>query len=78
VAQYALYDVIPVAPGRRRFRSRYSISLPRRATAPIGDREEQKLVLAERKNGTIELRNEAPVRFVPLLGSHGWAPEGNH
>ena len=78
--EYAPYDVILVSAG--------SPSIPQplldqlaeggRLLIPIGDREEQKLVLAERKNGTIALRNEAPVRFVPLLGSHGWAPEGNH
>ena len=39
---------------------------------PIGDREEQKLVLAARKDGAIELHDVAPVRFVPLVGHHGW------
>jgi protein-L-isoaspartate(D-aspartate) O-methyltransferase len=44
-----------------------------RLLIPIGDREEQRLVVAHRKNGTIESRDVAPVRFVPLLGSHGWS-----
>ena len=43
-----------------------------RLLIPIGDREEQKLVVAERKNGQVELHDIAAVRFVPLLGSHGW------
>jgi hypothetical protein len=30
------------------------------------------LVVAERKNGQVELHDIAAVRFVPLLGSHGW------
>ncbi len=44
-----------------------------RLLIPIGDREEQKLVVAERKNGQVEVHHVAPVRFVPLLGSHGWS-----
>jgi protein-L-isoaspartate(D-aspartate) O-methyltransferase len=48
-----------------------------RLLIPVGDREEQKLIVAERKNGQIELRDIAPVRFVPLLGSHGWSGEAN-
>jgi protein-L-isoaspartate(D-aspartate) O-methyltransferase len=77
--EYAPYDVILVSAG--------SPSIPQplldqladggRMLIPVGDRDEQKLVLAERKNGTVELHNEAPVRFVPLLGSHGWTPDAN-
>jgi protein-L-isoaspartate(D-aspartate) O-methyltransferase len=44
---------------------------------PIGDREEQKLVVAQRKGDRIETREVAPVRFVPLLGSHGWSTGDN-
>jgi protein-L-isoaspartate(D-aspartate) O-methyltransferase len=46
-----------------------------RLLIPIGDRETQKLMLAERKNGTVQMSEIAPVRFVPLLGSHGWSSE---
>jgi protein-L-isoaspartate(D-aspartate) O-methyltransferase len=77
--EYAPYDVILVSAG--------SPSIPQplldqladggRMLIPVGDRDEQKLVLAERKNGQVELHDEAPVRFVPLLGSHGWAPDAN-
>jgi hypothetical protein len=31
------------------------------------------LIVAERKAGRTEMREEAPVRFVPLLGHHGWS-----
>jgi protein-L-isoaspartate(D-aspartate) O-methyltransferase len=49
-----------------------------RLLVPVGDREAQKLVVIDRRNGQTERREEAPVRFVPLLGSHGWsAAEGN-
>jgi len=44
---------------------------------PVGDREEQKLIVAERKHGQIEIQDIAPVRFVPLLGSHGWSGDGS-
>ncbi len=48
-----------------------------RLLVPVGDREEQKLIVAQRKGGKIETREVAPVRFVPLLGTHGWsASEG--
>lgn len=72
--EYAPYDAILVGAG--------SPSIPQplleqlaeggRLLIPIGDREEQKLVVAERKNGQIEMHDEAPVRFVPLIGHHGW------
>ena len=39
---------------------------------PLGDREEQMLVSFERRDGAIVRRDIAPVRFVPLLGTHGW------
>jgi len=44
-----------------------------RLLIPVGDREEQKLIVAQRKNGQIEQHDIAPVRFVPLLGSYGWS-----
>ena len=40
---------------------------------PVGDRAEQKLVVAQRKGDQIETQEVAPVRFVPLVGSHGWS-----
>ena len=74
---YAPYDAILVGAG--------SPSIPQplldqlaeggRLLIPIGDRDEQKLVVATRKDGKIELRDEAPMRFVPLIGHHGWDRE---
>lgn len=43
-----------------------------RLLIPLGDREEQVLVMFTRKGTAIERRDIAPVRFVPLLGTHGW------
>ena len=75
--EYSPYDAILVGAG--------SPTIPQplldqladggRLLIPIGDREEQKLVLARRHGATIETREIAPVRFVPLLGSHGWRVE---
>jgi protein-L-isoaspartate(D-aspartate) O-methyltransferase len=77
--EYAPYDAILVGAG--------APSLPQplidqlaeggRLLVPVGDRDEQKLIVAQRKAGKIETRDVAPVRFVPLLGTHGWsASEG--
>lgn len=76
--EYAPYDAILVGAG--------SPSIPQplldqladggRLLIPIGDREEQRLVVAERKGGQITMRDEAPMRFVPLIGHHGWDTEG--
>jgi protein-L-isoaspartate(D-aspartate) O-methyltransferase len=43
-----------------------------RMLIPIGDREEQVLALVTRRGDRTERKDLAPVRFVPLLGSHGW------
>lgn len=77
--EYAPYDAILVGAG--------APSIPQplvdqladggRLLIPVGDREEQKLIVVERKNGQIEQRDIAPVRFVPLLGSHGWSGDAS-
>ena len=43
-----------------------------RMLVPIGDREEQALVLVTRRGDEFDRREVGPVRFVPLLGVHGW------
>lgn len=43
-----------------------------RLLAPVGDREEQVLQLHTRRGDSIECREITAVRFVPLLGQHGW------
>jgi len=73
--EYAPYDAILVAAG--------APSVPRplidqlaeggRLLVPVGDRDEQNLVLVERRDGRTQTQDIGPVRFVPLLGSHGWA-----
>ena len=40
---------------------------------PLGDRDEQMLVVLTKHGPSLERRDIAPVRFVPLLGTHGWS-----
>lgn len=44
-----------------------------RLLLPLGGREEQMLVLVTRRGDGYEQRDITPVRFVPLLGAHGWS-----
>ncbi len=44
-----------------------------RLLTPVGDREQQRLVLVRRTGGRFARQDYDPVRFVPLLGVHGWA-----
>lgn len=44
-----------------------------RLIAPVGDRIEQMLVMVVRHGESFERRDIGPVRFVPLLGTHGWS-----
>ena len=73
--EYAPYDAILVGAGAPAIPQPLLDQLGEggRLLIPIGDRDEQKLVMAERKGGQIALRDVAPVRFVPLVGHHGWA-----
>jgi protein-L-isoaspartate(D-aspartate) O-methyltransferase len=43
-----------------------------RLLVPVGNLDTQSLVLATRRGDRFEQREVAPVRFVPLIGSHGW------
>lgn len=43
-----------------------------RMLIPIGGRDEQVLALVTRRGDEMEREELSPVRFVPLLGTHGW------
>jgi protein-L-isoaspartate(D-aspartate) O-methyltransferase len=46
-----------------------------RLVAPLGDRAEQMLVMVTKRADGFERRDIAPVRFVPLVGTHGWSDD---
>lgn len=72
--EHAPYDAIVVSAG--------APDVPRplleqlaedgRLVVPVGDRDEQRLALIERRGGRLLRTDYDPVRFVPLLGAHGW------
>ncbi|HHB75922.1 MAG TPA: protein-L-isoaspartate(D-aspartate) O-methyltransferase [Desulfobulbus sp.] len=46
---------------------------PGRMVIPIGSREVQELQLVQKQDGQISVESIEYVRFVNLIGSHGWA-----
>lgn len=44
-----------------------------RLLIPLGGRDEQTLAMVTKHGDRSERRDIAPVRFVPLLGTHGWS-----
>ena len=72
--EYAPYDAILVSAGAPAVPEPLLDQLAEggRMLVPVGSLEEQRLVLYRRVNGQIESREVAPVRFVPLVGHHGW------
>ena len=74
--EYAPYDAILVGAGAPSLPQPLVSQLAEggRLLVPVGDRDEQKLMLVRRRGDDVETREIAPVRFVPLVGSHGWNP----
>jgi protein-L-isoaspartate(D-aspartate) O-methyltransferase len=72
--EYAPYDAILVSAGAPDVPQPLLDQLADggKLLIPLGTKDEQLLVSFERQNGTIVRRDIAPVRFVPLLGTHGW------
>jgi protein-L-isoaspartate(D-aspartate) O-methyltransferase len=46
-----------------------------RLLVPVGDRDTQHLMIYTRRGERIDNREVSAVRFVPLIGSHGWDPK---
>jgi len=42
---------------------------------PLGDRHEQMLTMVTKLPDGVERRDIVPVRFVPLVGTHGWSSQ---
>jgi protein-L-isoaspartate(D-aspartate) O-methyltransferase len=77
--EYAPYDAILVSAGAPSVPQPLvdQLAAGGRMVAPVGDRELQRLVLVERQTGGgVETQDLDPVRFVPLLGTHGWRKDG--
>ncbi len=73
--EHAPYDAIVVGAGSPEVPKPLMDQLAEggRLLTPVGDREQQRLVLVRRSGGRFSRQDYDPVRFVPLLGAHGWA-----
>jgi protein-L-isoaspartate(D-aspartate) O-methyltransferase len=74
---YAPYDAILVTAGSPSIPAPLGEQLAEggRMLIPIGTRDEQILTIVTRRGAAFERRDIGPVRFVPLVGAHGWPPE---
>ena len=72
--EYAPYDAILVSAGGPAVPQPLVEQLADggRMLVPVGAMEEQTLKLVTRHGAVVETRDVAPVRFVPLYGTHGW------
>lgn len=72
---YSPYDAIIVTAGGPAIPEPLIEQLadPGRLIIPVGDQHVQVLQLLEKKAGRVEVSNLAGVRFVDLVGEHGWS-----
>ena len=72
---YAPYDAILVSAAAPEIPPplREQVAEGGRMLIPLGTREDQMLTVLTRRGTEFERVDVAPVRFVPLLGAHGWA-----
>ena len=72
--EYSPYDAIVVSAAAPHVPPSLESQLGEggRLLVPIGGREEQMLTLFTRRDGRLDQRDIAPVRFVPLIGAEGW------
>lgn len=72
--EYAPYDAILVSAASPNAPTPLVDQLAEggRMLIPIGTMEEQTLYMYEKRDGVVQAREIGPVRFVPLLGMHGW------
>ena len=72
---YAPYDAILVSAASPDIPPPLSDQLAEggRMLVPLGSREDQMLTMVTRRGKELERCPVLPVRFVPLLGTHGWS-----
>ena len=72
--QYAPYDAILVSAASPDIPQPLvdQLAVGGKLLIPLGDRDEQMLTMVTRLPDRYERRDIVPVRFVPLLGTHGW------
>jgi len=72
--EYGPYDAILVSAGAPEVPAPLVEQLAEGGTLliPLGSKDEQLLVSFEKRGGAVARRDITPVRFVPLLGTHGW------
>ncbi len=72
--EFAPYDAILVTAGGPTIPQPLLEQLAEggRMLIPVGEPEEQVLAMITRRRGQFDRRDIAPVRFVPLKGTHGW------
>jgi protein-L-isoaspartate(D-aspartate) O-methyltransferase len=72
---YGPYDAILVTAGAPEIPKPLGEQLAEggRLLIPLGGREEQMLTLVTRRGESLERRDIGPARFVPLIGTFGWA-----
>jgi protein-L-isoaspartate(D-aspartate) O-methyltransferase len=72
--EYAPYDAILVSAGAPSVPEPLLAQIAEggRMLVPVGTREDQQLVMYRRANGQLDRTELGAVRFVPLVGHHGW------
>lgn len=72
--EFAPYDAIVVSAGAPNVPPALEEQLAEggRLLIPLGGRDEQMLTVLTKRDGGLERRDIAPVRFVPLVGAAGW------
>jgi protein-L-isoaspartate(D-aspartate) O-methyltransferase len=76
--QYAPYDAILVSAASPKVPEPLVEQLAEggKLVIPLGGMDEQQLVMFTRHGAELIRESILPVRFVPLLGTHGWSEQG--
>lgn len=73
--KFAPYDAVIVTAGAQEIPKSLIDQLKEggRIVIPLGEsKNDQKLIVGNKKKGRLETEEVEPVRFVPLIGKHGW------